>query len=65
MYYLHVGCLLLISPMNKVSMNLMMSSLTEVRSQAPGDEVVGPSPLHLPVGADGRHGEGGDGSDHS
>ena len=51
--------------MSKASMNLMMSSLTKVRSQAPGDEVVGPSPLHLPVGADGRHGEGGDGSDHS
>lgn len=42
-----------------------MSVLTKVRSEAPGDEVVGPSPLHLPVGADGRHGECGDGSDHS
>ena len=42
-----------------------MSVLTKVRSKAPGDEVVGPSPLHLPVGADGRHGECGDGSNHS
>ena len=41
-----------------------MSALTKVRSETPGDEVVGPSPLHLPVGADGRHGEGGDGSDY-
>lgn len=42
-----------------------MFLLTKVRSKAPGDEVVGPSPPHLPVGADGRHGEGGDGRDHS
>ena len=46
-------------------MDPMMFLLTKVRSKAPGDEVVGPSPPHLPVGADGRHGEGSDGRDHS
>ena len=40
-------------------------SLTEFRPEAPGDEVVGPAPLDLAIGADGGHGEGGDDCDHA
>ena len=49
---------------DKAPVFAQMSILTKVRSETPGDEVVGPSPLHLPIGADGRHGECGDGSDY-
>ena len=38
---------------------------TELWSQAPGYEVVGPAPFDLSVGANGGHGEGGDDSDHA
>ena len=38
---------------DKAPVFAQMSILTKVRSETPGDEIVGPSPLHLPVGADG------------